>query len=77
MAPPFIRARSTCEERPRLPENESFYIIEHGVRRTAMPSWGTIMADSEIWQVVDFLNPLDNLPPSVVQELHSPVGSTP
>jgi thiosulfate dehydrogenase len=62
---------------PRLPENQNFYIIKYGIRRTAMPAWGNIMADSEIWQVVTFLSHLDNLPPTVQQELHRPAGSNP
>ena len=70
-APQFIEAH------PRLPENQNFYLIKNGVRRSAMPAWGNIMADSEIWQVVTFLNHLDNLPPSVQQELHQPAGSNP
>src|SRR5437868_3619827 len=32
----------------RLPDRENFYIIKKGVRRTAMPAWGNIMADSEV-----------------------------
>ncbi len=60
-----------------LPENQDFYLIKYGVRRSAMPAWGNIMADSEIWQVVTFLHHLDHLPPSVQQELHQPAGSTP
>ncbi len=70
-APQFIQAH------PRLPENQEFYLIKNGVRRSAMPAWGNIMADSEIWQVVTFLNHLDNLPPSVQEELHRPAGSNP
>ena len=70
-APQFMNAR------PRLPENQNFYIIKYGVRRTAMPAWGNIMADTEIWQVVTFLSPLDSLPPTVQQELHRPAGSNP
>jgi thiosulfate dehydrogenase len=70
-APQFMNAR------PRLPENQNFYIIKYGVRRTAMPAWGNIMADSEMWQVVTFLSRLDNLPPAVQQELHRPAGSNP
>lgn len=62
---------------PSLPENRTFYIIKYGVRWTAMPAWGDIMADSEIWQTVTFLSHLGNLPPSVQQELHRPAGSTP
>jgi len=41
---------------PRLTEDEEFFIIKHGVRWTAMPAWGNIMADSEIGQVVKFLS---------------------
>ena len=70
-APQFMQAH------PRLRENQDFYVIRYGVRRSAMPAWGNIMADSEIWQVVTFLNQLDNLPPSVQQELHRPAGSNP
>jgi mono/diheme cytochrome c family protein len=69
-APQFIKAL------PRLPESQCFYIIKYGVRWSAMPAWGNIMADSEIWQVVAFLSRLENLPPSVEQELHRPAGST-
>ena len=68
-APQFMQAYR------RLPENQDFYIIKNGVRRSAMPAWGNIMADSEIWQVVTLLHHLDNLPPSVQQELHRPAGS--
>jgi thiosulfate dehydrogenase len=69
--PQFMKAR------PRLPENQNFYIIKYGVRWTAMPAWGNIMADSEVWQVVTFLSHLGNLSPAVEQELHRTAGSTP
>lgn len=70
-APQFMQART------HLPENQDFYLVKNGVRRSAMPAWRNIMADSEIWQVVTFLNHLDDLPPSVQQELHRPAGSSP
>jgi mono/diheme cytochrome c family protein len=70
-APQFIRVH------PHLSDGQNFYIIRCGVRRTAMPAWGKIMADSEIWQVVAFLDHLDNLPPAVSQELHRPALSNP
>ena len=63
--------------RPRLPENQNFYITKYGARWTAMPAWGNIMAGSEVWQVVTFLSHLENLPPSVEQDLHRPAGSIP
>lgn len=68
-APQFMHAR------PTLPDNQTFYLIKYGVRLSAMPAWGKIMADSEIWQVVTFLNHLENLPPSVRQEINQPAGS--
>ncbi|MGA8500482.1 MAG: c-type cytochrome [Candidatus Sulfotelmatobacter sp.] len=64
-------------EQARKPENQTFFIIKYGVRWSAMPAWGNIMADSEIWQVVIFLNRIGSLPPSVQLELHRPAGSTP
>jgi thiosulfate dehydrogenase len=70
-------ATQFMQTRLRLPENQDFYLIKYGVRRSAMPDWGNIMADSEIWQVVTFLHHLDDLPPSVRQELHRPAGSDP
>lgn len=70
-APQFMK------EGPRLLENQNFYVVKHGVRWAAMPAWGSIMADSEIWQVVALLSHLDNLPSAVEQELHRPAGSSP
>ncbi|HUA15181.1 MAG TPA: c-type cytochrome [Verrucomicrobiae bacterium] len=70
-APQFMRVH------PGLSDAQSFYIIKYGVRRTAMPAWGKIMADSEIWQVVALLDRLSNLPPAVADELHRPALSTP
>lgn len=70
-APQFMQAH------PNLQENQDFYIIKNGVRRSAMPGWGNIMEDSEIWQVVTFLHHLDNLSPRVQQGLHRPAGSNP
>ncbi len=71
------RAPQFMKTRPGLPEDQDFYIIKYGVRWSAMPAWGNIMADSEVWQVVTLLRRLENLPPSVEQELHQPAGSNP
>lgn len=70
-APQFVKVR------PHLSDSQTFYIIRCGVRRTGMPAWGKIMADSEIWQVVTFLDRLDNPPPAVGEELHRPALSNP
>jgi mono/diheme cytochrome c family protein len=61
------------DDPPDMKENENFYIIKHGVRMTAMPSWGDLLNDQQIWQTVAFLKHVDqkNLPAEVQQELNS------
>ena len=60
-----------------MPDHENFYIIKHGVRWTAMPAWGGVMTDSEIWQVVLALSRFEKLPPEAVEELKKPVAAAP
>jgi mono/diheme cytochrome c family protein len=67
-APQFMKAL------PHMTKDEEFFIIKHGVRWTAMPAWGNIMADSEIGQIVTFLSDVGNLPLPIQQELHRPEG---
>jgi len=64
---------------PQLPEgmsqytdSELFWLIKHGIRNTGMPSWGSMLSDEEIWQIVSLLwNPQDLLP-SVKAEWNKP-----
>ena len=71
----YPRAPQFMKQAPDMPERENFYIIKHGVRWTAMPAWGNIMTDSEIWQVVTLLSRFEKLPPEVAAELKTPVGA--
>jgi len=71
----YPRVPQFMKEAPDLPDHENFYIIKHGVRWTAMPAWGNIMTDSEIWQVVALLNRFEKLPPEVNEELKKPVAA--
>ena len=32
-------------------EGEIFWIVKHGIRNTAMPAWGGLLTDEEIWRV--------------------------
>ena len=32
-------------------EGEVFWIVKHGIRNTAMPAWGNLMSDDDIWRV--------------------------
>ena len=58
-APPFV------QDAPDMPENQNFYIIEHGVRLSGMPAWKQVLNDQQIWQVTTFLSQMNKLPPEV------------
>lgn len=57
------------KDSPDMPENQNFYIIEHGIRWTGMPAWGQTLNDHQIWQVVTFLSSIPNLPPAAQKVL--------
>lgn len=52
---------------PDKPEDQNFYILEHGIRWTAMPSWKIVLSEQQIWQTVTFLSHMHDLPPSAKQ----------
>jgi mono/diheme cytochrome c family protein len=61
--------RSFYPPAPQLPlirtsytDSEMFWIVKHGIRNTAMPAWGNLLSDEEIWQVVTLLRKFDSLP---------------
>ena len=68
--------RSFYPPAPQLPvtrtlytDSELFWIIKHGIRNTAMPAWGNLLSDDEIWQVVALIRDFDSLPDSVTAAL--------
>jgi mono/diheme cytochrome c family protein len=67
--PPFFK------EAPDMPENQNFYIIQHGIRWTGMPAWKNTLNDGQIWQLVTFLSNVQKLPPAVLKELAPPAGA--
>ena len=73
----YPRVPQFMKEAPDLPDHENFYIVKHGVRWTAMPAWGGVMTDSEIWQVVLVLSHFEKLPPEAIEELKKPVAAAP
>lgn len=58
-----------------MPENQSFYIIQHGIRWTGMPAWNKTLNDNQVWQIVTFLDNIEKLPPSAKKVLE-PSGSS-
>ena len=57
-----------------MPENQNFYIIEHGVRLTAMPGWAGVLNQDQAWKVTGFLNHMDKLPSAVEKEWKASPG---
>lgn len=53
----------------QLTDGELFYIIEHGVKLTGMPAWGTGTAEGEraSWRLVRFIRHLPNLTPEELE----------
>ena len=61
----YPRAPQFLEDAPDMPENQNFYIIQHGVRLSGMPAWSTTLDEQKIWKVTTFLSHMDKLPPAV------------
>ena len=49
---------------PDMPDNQNFYITQHGVRWTGMPAWGRILSDEQMWTIVTFMSKIEKLPPA-------------
>jgi mono/diheme cytochrome c family protein len=47
-----------------MPENQNFYILQHGIRWTAMPGWRNVLSEQQIWQLVTLLSHMHELPPT-------------
>ena len=61
--------RSFYPPAPQLPltrtsysDSEMFWIVKHGIRNTAMPAWGNLLSDEEIWQVIALLRTFEPMP---------------
>jgi thiosulfate dehydrogenase len=47
-----------------MPEHQNFYILQHGIRWTAMPGWKNVLSEQQIWQLVTLLSHMHDLPPA-------------
>jgi mono/diheme cytochrome c family protein len=72
----YPRAPQFVEDAPDMPENQNFYIIEHGIRLSGMPAWKPVLSEQQMWQVTTFLSHMDKLPPNVSQEWKNAAGGT-
>ncbi len=61
----YPRAPQFVEDPPDMPDNQNFYIVQHGVRLSGMPAWKQTLTEQEMWQVTTFLSHMDKLTPQV------------
>jgi cytochrome c553 len=47
----------------------AFWIIKHGIKMSAMPSWGKTLDDAAIWDVVSFVRKMPDMTPATYQQL--------
>jgi mono/diheme cytochrome c family protein len=62
-----VYGKSFYPPAPHLPlhgttftEREVFWIVKHGIRNTAMPAWGNLMSDDDIWRVAGVVRKFNN-----------------
>jgi mono/diheme cytochrome c family protein len=46
-------------------EPELFWVVKHGIRRTGMSAYGSFYSDQQVWQLVEFVQQMNHLPPAV------------
>lgn len=73
----YPRAPQFVEDTADMPENQNFYIIQHGIRLSGMPAWKQVLDEQEMWQVTAFLSHMDKLPPQVSDAWKAVAGSSP
>ena len=71
----YPRAPLFLKDAPDMPENQNFYIIDHGVRLSGMPAWQKVLNEQQIWQVTTFLSHIDKLPPEVLTQWQAVAGA--
>ena len=64
----YPRAPQFVEDPPDMPENQNFYIIQHGIRLSGMPAWSQSLTEQQMWEVTTFLTHMHELPPAVSKE---------
>ncbi len=72
---PDMREAST----QRLTDGELYYIIQNGIRMTAMPAWGKEgdAHDEHSWKLVHFIRHLNELTPAQLKEMKKMNPKTP
>lgn len=59
-----------------MPEDQNFYILQHGIRWTGMPGWKNVLSEQQVWQTVTFLSHMDKLPSAAKQVFTETIPQT-
>jgi mono/diheme cytochrome c family protein len=70
----YPRAPQFVLDSPDMPENQNFYIIQHGIRLSGMPAWRQSLSDQQMWQVTAFLSHMNKLPTEVSEQWKTAAG---
>jgi mono/diheme cytochrome c family protein len=62
---------------PDMPDNQNFYITQHGIRWTGMPAWSRILTDEQMWKIVTFMSKIEKLPAAARAVLEPPAPGVP
>ncbi|HEY2274943.1 MAG TPA: cytochrome c [Steroidobacteraceae bacterium] len=57
-----------AQQQPPDPQR-AFWVIKHGIKMSAMPAWGTTLADPAIWELVAFIERIAAMTPEDYQRL--------
>lgn len=72
----YPRAPQFAEDAPDMPENQNFYIIQHGIRLSGMPAWQRALGEQQTWQVTTFLSHMEQLSPQISEAWKAEAAST-
>jgi mono/diheme cytochrome c family protein len=61
--PPYL-----IDEPQRFNRRELFWIVQNGIKMTGMPAWRQSMSESEMWNVVAWLEASPKLPPQTYSQ---------
>jgi thiosulfate dehydrogenase len=70
----YPRVPQFLDDAPDMPENQNYYIIQHGIRLSGMPAWKQSLSDQQIWQVTTFLSHIHKLPPLISEQWKAAAG---
>lgn len=67
----YPRVPQFAREGTEYSEPETYWIVKHGVRMTAMSAYRPFYTDKQLWAIAGFLHRIQSLPPGVVERIQS------